>query len=923
MPALLNDIQETLDILQQFSGLASLKKLQAHLNMDREDAVISRRDWKETNRLLLAADPVITATIGGGSPELFAEEQSFKVIYCRLASPELLLTHERAVVAELMHGKPGYPYALFVISDHAQKRFHFLNVKDEPKGQKRQIFRRITVGDGERLRTAAQQLSLLDGEQLKHLTLSQIQQRFDEAFDVGPVTKRFFAEYKRVFDIVKDSITGFAPGDAGEESRNLFTQRLFNRLMFIAFIQKKGWLRYGGKADYLAGLWKAHETDKFDNKGTFYAGRLKLLFFEGLGAGANAQDMTGINRGAFLKTVIGEVPYLNGGLFEKDEQDDNPKIKVPDNGLDLVINGLFEQFNFTITESTPLNIEVAVDPEMLGKIFEELVTGRHESGSYYTPKPIVSFMCREALKGYLETQVPAEAKASIARFIDKHEPDDLHHAEEVLNALRRVTVCDPACGSGAYLLGMLHELLDLRECLFKTKKLDHPQVYDRKLEIIQTNIYGVDIAEFAVNIARLRLWLSLAVDFGGAKPEPLPNLDYKIEVGDSVCSPSPSALQMGMQQPLVDEMLATKAKYLRAHHGDKQVFRKQIHALRREIRMFSHRAAADFDWVIDFAEVFAKGGFDVIIANPPYVRMELFKAIKPILKALYPSTHAERADLYCYFYARATELLCPNGTLSFISSDKWLKAGYGQKLRQLLGKITTIRHLVDFGDLPVFETASAYPMIFVAQLGRLESEAMFTPVSNLKAPYPDILQIVAANGIRLDADATTGKTWTLSGPRPTALSFVPDYTTPLIEYLNLPIYGGIVSGFTKAFVIDSATRGALIADDPTSEELIKKLVTGRQVRKWGKLPDSQWLLYLPRGVVLKPKSAILKHLRPFKDRLEQRVTKQEWYELRQSQEKFSRAFEEPKIVFPDIAKGCRFTLDRSGAYMRLRVAQMA
>jgi type I restriction-modification system DNA methylase subunit len=195
---------------------------------------------------------------------------------------------------------------------------------------------------------------------------------------------------------------------------------------------------------------------------------------------------------------------------------------------------------FTVTESTPLDVEVAVDPEMLGRIFEELVTGRHESGSYYTPKPIVSFMCREALKGYLETNAAGESKEAIERFVEKHEPDDLRNAESVLDALRRVKVCDPACGSGAYLLGMLHELLDLRAALFQSRRLDSLSVYQRKLEIIQTNVYGVDIDPFAVNIARLRLWLSLAVDFEGAKPEPLPNLDYKVEAGDSLLGPNPS-----------------------------------------------------------------------------------------------------------------------------------------------------------------------------------------------------------------------------------------------------------------------------------------------------------------------------------------------------------------------------------------------
>ncbi|MFM7478032.1 MAG: Eco57I restriction-modification methylase domain-containing protein, partial [Microcystis aeruginosa] len=374
--------------------------------------------------------------------------------------------------------------------------------------------------------------------------------------------------------------------------------------------------------------------------------------------------------------------YLNGGLFEQDEDDRNPNIIVPDQAIDVILQGLFSNFNFTVTESTPLDVEVAVDPEMLGKVFEELVTGRHESGSYYTPKPIVSFMCREALKGYLSSKLTSENKEAIELFVDEYNAINLKNPEAVLETLKQVKVCDPACGSGAYLLGMLHELLDLRQCLFATKGIDYKTVYQRKLEIIETNIYGVDIDPFAVNIARLRLWLSLAVEYEGDNPPPLPNLKFKIETGDSLIAPNPQGSGM-VREEFIHRFREAKAKYLRAHLGsDKQSLEQEINEVKKQIALLTHGSASviasdkeaiskGFDWVVEFAEVLAEGGFDIQVANPPYVRMELFKEIKPALRKNFPEVHSDRSDLYCYFYGRALQLLKQGGMLAFISSNKW------------------------------------------------------------------------------------------------------------------------------------------------------------------------------------------------------------------------------------------------------------
>jgi len=914
--------QTVLDILKDFRGPEPLKQLfWSELNYSRVNTPLPRRGWNATAEGSLAADPVLFATGGDG----------FHIIHSRLPTEKLLMGKERPVVSQLLK---EHPYALFIFSNNSLNRWHFLNVKYDDEVTKRRVFRRITVGPEERLRTASERIALLDLESVSTdlfaLSPLAIQKRHDDAFDVEPVTREFFKEYARVFGEVERQIEGIEDRERGR----LFTQRLFNRLMFIAFIQKKGWLKFGKENDYLAALWQDYEKNSKSKGRNFYNNRLKLLFFSGLNT-PNEVDVIGINRGGLLKELIGQVPYLNGGLFEEDEDDRNAGIVVPDECIEAILDDLFSRFNFTVTESTPLDIEVAVDPEMLGKIFEELVTGRHETGSYYTPKPVVSFMCREALKGYLGSQLPAEAPESIERFVEEHNPEGLRNPEPVLEALRRVKVCDPACGSGAYLLGMLHELIDLRACLFATRKLDAISTFDRKLQVIQNNLYGVDLDLFAVNIARLRLWLSLAVEYEGDNPPPLPNLDFKIEAGDSLTVAAPSLeLEQGFRKSLLDEYLKLKAEFLTAHRGHKIELRKKIAEIRKTIHGWAHTGSAvdGFDWAVEFTEVFTDGGFDIVLTNPPYVRMELFKGIKPVLRMNFSAVHAERADLYCYFYARALQLLRHCGMIVFISSNKWLRANYGAKLRQHLAENSRVLSITDFGDLPLF-SATAYPMVFVAQKvgaqGTAASEAhaakpnsgvstrafAFTQVKSLEPPYPDVLAVVREQGQVLPDDTINGATWRLTSPQfSDRLHKMEAKGVPLGEYINGRIYRGVVSGLNEAFVIDGHQRAQIIARSPKGAGAIKPLIMGRDIRKWKVDSRGRWLLYMYHGIEINRElSAILDHLRPFRQQLEQRATNQEWYELQQPQWQYASAFHGIKIVFSDIANEQRFALDRTGA----------
>ncbi len=524
-------------------------------------------------------------------------------------------------------------------------------------------FDRESVGETHTLRAVNLSLLRLTTNLLGEVDWSACKKNWMEAWNVEKVTKQFFKDYKKIFDNVRDN---YISGVTGE--KQLFTQRLFNRLMFIHFLSKKGWLEFDGRKDYLFAL---RDAARAKNENLFHD-RLYWAFFNGLGVQAGATPET--HSLADLELLRGKVPYLNGGLFEMSDADDvRGSVTVKNEAFDLIFDGLFSCYNFTIAESSPDDADVAVDPEMLGKVFEELVTGRHESGSYYTPRPVVQFMCREALKGYL-----APCGAGIETFVDNHDAGEITNHEAILTALKSVKVVDPACGSGAYLLGMLQELMALRLVLFNAKRLDDESTYKRKLEIIQNNIYGVDLDIFAVNTARLRLWLSLVVE---QKTNPLdnpnvsvalPNLDFKIEVGDSVCCPDPSG---GLQLSLFREADLRTLADKRLQYGDvsfkgnKSALKGEIELLSREIKVEAKLAETAFDWRVDFGEVFRtlkgsggsadavhsasgetvesrreastaegfhrnpsaseKPGFDIVLANPPYVRGELIKDQKP------------------------------------------------------------------------------------------------------------------------------------------------------------------------------------------------------------------------------------------------------------------------------------------------------
>ncbi|MEA5531819.1 Eco57I restriction-modification methylase domain-containing protein [Dolichospermum sp. UHCC 0684] len=424
----------------------------------------------------------------------------------------------------------------------------FIQIKTEPK--------RYTyiLGEGESIRTAVERFERIINKGNK-VSLDDVK----EAFSVEKLSKTFFDEYKKHYDgfckyMVSQPGISKTVFNGDEKAIRDFSKKLLGRIVFLYFIQKKGWLGVPENEDWGTGdhYFLTNQFASFTHKELFYPDFLSVLFFDTLNT-KRPDDL-------FIKNQSCKIPYLNGGLFEED----NPKYRslIFDAGLFANLFNFFDQYNFTIYEDDPLDHTIAVDPEMLGHIFENLLEDNKDKGAYYTPKEIVHYMCQESLIEYLNTYclnydfsdlgitlIEETQKELITQFIKKKEInlDILEKSSKSkesykswfrhLNiALDKVKICDPAIGSGAFPMGLLHEIFTAKQTLhtFEFGNTTNFNASEVKLNVIQNSIYGVDIERGAVDIARLRFWLSLIVDED--KPKALPNLDYKIVVGNSLVS---------------------------------------------------------------------------------------------------------------------------------------------------------------------------------------------------------------------------------------------------------------------------------------------------------------------------------------------------------------------------------------------------
>ncbi len=527
-----------------------------------------------------------------------------------------------------------------------------------------------------------------------------------ESFDLQPLNKKFYAGISERFITLRQHLTKEDVLD--EKHASLFANRLLGRVIFCWFLDKKGIIN----ADK-----KYFDSESFESDNEYYKTKLENLFFGVLN--------TPIPDREYKDEVT---PFLNGGLFEARDTDlyKSTKLTFPKNYFDDLF-GFLSAYNFTTDESTSQFQQVAIDPEMLGRIFENLLAemteedggqARKAKGAFYTPREIVDYMCRESLKEYLKTKLPEDEHRDqrLEQLIDRPDKEfqDQDHnwrrdwkpyKEAIIDALDELKVLDPACGSGAFPIGMLQLLVKVYERL--EARFDP---YKTKLQIIEKNIYGVDIEPMAVEIARLRTWLSIIVDeeADSKKIKPLPNLEFKFVCANSLIDLDKSGISAFGDDPELENKLKdirdayfntgslNKKKKLRDDYDklvktNPNMFGESEKSLQlKTYRPFDNETTASF-----FNSEFMFGilRFNVIIGNPPYIKnTRIDKLLKEKYITNYTATF-DQWDIYVLFFEFSYNLLEEKGVCCLITANQWLSAKFGLKLRSILAP-----HILSFTD---------------------------------------------------------------------------------------------------------------------------------------------------------------------------------------------------------------------------------
>lgn len=671
-----------------------------------------------------------------------------------------------------------------------------------------------------------------------------------------------------------------------------FTVRLIGRLVFCWFLKMK-------KSD--AGIPLISDDvlslEAAKNTSGYYQNVIEKLFFEVLNTPFDER------RAVFKKEPFKSIPFLNGGLFNPHDKDYYKTdglgvskylntLSVPDTWLREFIE-ILETYNFTVDENTSVDIDLSVDPEMLGRIFANLLaeinpetgeSARKATGSFYTPRPIVEYMVDESLKQYLttKTNIDEEKIIKLLSYDSWGDEDHIELSERekqiIVDALDKLKILDPASGSGAFPIGILNKMLVILQKVDQDskmwldrqlgkievpalrtevkRKLESENVdYIHKLGIIQNSIYGVDIQPIAVELSKLRCFLSLIVDAKVKDDEdnrgiqPLPNLEFKFVAANTLIG-LPGKPQQG-ELLNVDEEIAKleelRRLYFTAFGEDKKNIEREFKKTQKELvknyfkkkakderavkianwNPFSDDASDWFDpeWMFGLPVHSGDGGFDIVIGNPPYMQLQKNSGkLSKLYKHKGYETFETTGDIYVLFYELGFKILKPKGILTYITSNQWMRVNYGKSLRKFLSKLNPLI-LVNLGP-KVFHSATVDTNIFIGEKANNDNQLKGLILKNINE-----IEKLQKNDFH-DMHDLDDSAWFISDYITQKIrKTINNKGTPLKEW-KLNIYRGVLTGLNDAFVIDDIKRDQLVNQDRYSEEIIKPLLRGRDIQRY-------------------------------------------------------------------------------------------
>ena len=859
------------------------------------------------------------------------------------------------------------------------------------------------LGEGRGCRTAIEQFGVLKNSKL---ALSDV----TAAFSVEALTKQFYKDLYEWYQWAVDPTSGvYFPNNTSTEAddrEDIETKiiRLITRIMFVWFIKQKELVPNKiFDVDFLETILKDFDPNSAV-VGNYYNAILQNLFFGTLNRAIEDEqgnkrkfatnvkkDIKTLYRYAEMFTIsedeviklFSEVPFLNGGLFEcldKTKTIDGVEQSYNYDGFSrndkkfadgryrnraVVPNILFfepekglisilSRYNFTIEENSPEEQQVALDPELLGKVFENLLgaynpetkeTARNQSGSFYTPREIVNYMVDESLISYLGNTAFVRSLFSPEFVYDKTKEADY---KTIAEKLKSIKILDPACGSGAFPMGLLNRMIDIL-CHITPDE----NIYEIKLAIIENCIYGSDIQSIAAQITKLRFFISLICNCEKDATKPnfgiptLPNLETKFVAANSLIAKKKQESHNLFENPEIEPTKKELTEIRHEHFSAKTAYRKST--LREKDKQLREKLAKLLEQDNDFAPEDAKqlaawnpydqnavaeffdpawmfgvnDGFDIVIGNPPYIQLqnnggELAQLYAPCNY----KTYARTGDIYCLFYERGYQLLKPNGHLCYITSNKWMRAGYGEKTREFFANNTNPMLLIDFAGVKIFESATVDTNILLFAKAANEHKTLCAVTNKQNKDSVKNLSVFVQQSGSV-CEFSNSDSWVILSPIEQSIKRkIEAVGTPLKDW-DIQINYGIKTGFNDAFIINTEKRDEILSNCQTEDErtrtaeLIRPILRGRDIKRYGYNWANLWLINTHNGirgklerVHIEDYPAIKAHLDQYWDKISKRADKGDTpYNLRNCA--YLEDFSKPKIVYPNMTKYMPFVYDES------------